>query len=102
MSCTTCSISSTIAESALAGTGRFSQARCNPTMSFCRSNGSRRPSFFTTKYGISSTRSYDVNRRPQDRHSRRRRIASPALVSRESTTLSLRWAQNGQIIPRLR
>src|SRR5487761_179697 len=46
-------------------------------------------------YGISSMRSYVVNRLPHFKHSRRRRIKSPARPSRESTTLSSRCEQNG-------
>ena len=38
-------------------TGRFSTAFCRPEMSFSRSYGSRRPSFFTTSGMSSSTRS---------------------------------------------
>ena len=38
-------------------TGRFSHALSSPAISFCRSNRSRVPSFFTTMYGISSIRS---------------------------------------------
>lgn len=43
-------------------------------------------------------RSYVVNRRVHRRHSRLRRIESPSLLSRESTTLSAVWPQNGQSI----
>ena len=39
------------------GTGRFSQAFFSPASSLLRSNGSRRPSFLTTRGSISSTRS---------------------------------------------
>jgi hypothetical protein len=56
-SCTSCSISSTSRVRAFAGTGRFSQARCSPAMSFERSKASLRPSFLITRYGISSIRS---------------------------------------------
>src|SRR5436309_16119759 len=48
--------------------------------------------------GISSMRSYDVKRRPQDRHSRRRRMTRPSLPSRESTTLSSMCAQKGHFM----
>jgi alpha-beta hydrolase superfamily lysophospholipase len=43
--------------SAATRTGRFSHALSSPPTSFCRSNRSRRPSFLTTMYGISSIRS---------------------------------------------
>src|SRR5256886_6336555 len=48
--------------------------------------------------GISSMRSYEVNRLSQRRHSRRRRMASPSRDSRESTTLSSMKPQNGHFI----
>ena len=48
---------SAIASSAATRTGRFSHALSRPATSFCRSNRSRRPSFLTTMYGISSMRS---------------------------------------------
>src|ERR1700738_382299 len=44
-------------------------------------------------------RSYVVNRLAHFRHSRRRRIASPARPSRESITLSSRNAQKGHFTP---
>src|SRR5258707_7088053 len=94
-SCTTPSISSTIASSFGVATGRFSQAFNNPCKIFCRSNRSRRPSFLITMYGISSIRSYVVKRREHFRHSRRRRMVSPVRPSRESITLSSRCAQKG-------
>src|ERR1043166_8042608 len=97
-SCTYFSIALTMLSSLVDGTGRFSQARSKPAMTLLRSKVSLRPSFLTTMYGISSMRSYDVNRRSQRRHSRRRRIASPSRDSRESTTLSSRYAQNGHFI----
>src|SRR5262245_38731777 len=80
------------------GTGRFSQARSNPAITLLRSKVSRRPSFLTTIYGISSIRSYDVNLLSHRRHSLRRRMASPSRDSRESTTLSSRYEQNGHFI----
>src|SRR6266545_797651 len=43
-------------------------------------------------------RSYVVKRRPQPRHSRRRRVACPSCASRESTTRSSRCAQYGHLI----
>ena len=56
-SCSVTSTRSATASSAAALTGRFSQALSSPATSFCRSNRSRVPSFFTTMYGISSIRS---------------------------------------------
>ncbi len=56
-SMTKVSASFTICSSLLIGTGRFSQARIRPLRTFWRSKRSRRPSFFTTMYGISSMRS---------------------------------------------
>jgi hypothetical protein len=38
-----------------------------------------------------------VNRRPQESHSRRRRMASPSSAGRESTTLVSVWPHQGQI-----
>src|SRR6266851_4610228 len=98
-SCTTPSISSTIASSFGVATGRFSQAFNNPCKIFCRSNRSRLPSFLITMYGISSIRSYVVNRRSHFRHSRRRRMVSPVRPSRESITLSSRCPQKGHFTP---
>src|ERR687891_239803 len=43
-------------------------------------------------------RSYEVNLRSHRRHSLLRRIASPSRDSRESTTLSSRYPQNGHFI----
>src|SRR6185503_7446427 len=97
-SCTYFSIAFTMLSSFVDGTGRFSQARNKPAITLLRSKVSRRPSFFTTMYGISSIRSYDVNLRSHRRHSLLRRIASPSRDSRESTTLSSRYAQNGHFI----
>src|SRR5258708_9741378 len=94
-SCTTPSLSSTMASSFGVATGRFSQAFNSPCKIFWRSNRSRRPSFLITMYGISSIRSYVVNRRSHFRHSRRRRMVSPVRPSRESITLSSRCAQKG-------
>src|SRR6476659_4245127 len=75
--------------------GLFSQALVMPDRIFRRSNDSRRPSFFTTIGRLSSTRSYVVYRRLQERHSRRRRMTWPSLAIRESTTLSSRSSQKG-------
>src|SRR6266404_2105685 len=98
-SCTTPSISSTIASSFGVATGRFSHAFNNPCNIFCRSNRSRLPSFLITMYGISSMRSYVVNRRSHFKHSRRRRIVSPVRPSRESMTLSSKCPQKGHFTP---
>src|SRR5205814_6905509 len=49
-------------------------------------------------YGISSMRSEVVKRFSHFRHSRRRRMDSPSLLSRESTTLSLTNPQNGHFM----
>src|SRR5579872_775734 len=92
------SASLTICSSLLIGTGRFSQARSSPFSTFWRSNFSRRPSFFTTMYGISSIRSYVVKRLPHFKHSRLRRIDSASLLSRESTTLSFANPQKGHFM----
>ena len=43
-----------------------------------------------------------LNRRPQFRHSRRRRMASPSRAGRESSTFWSSWPQNGQRILFLR
>src|SRR6266404_5637393 len=98
-SCTTPSISSTMASSFGVATGRFSHAFNSPCKIFCRSNRSRLPSFLITMYGISSIRSYVVNRRSHFKHSRRRRIVSPVRPSRESITLSSRFPQKGHFTP---
>ena len=66
-----------------------------PSTIFARSNGTRSPERLTTTSGTSSRRSKVVNRCPQARHSRRRRIVEPSSVWRESTTLSSRWEQAG-------
>src|SRR5258708_8228858 len=98
-SCTTPSLSSTMASSFGVATGRFSQAFNSPCKIFWRSNRSRRQSFLITMYGISSIRSYVVNRRSHFRHSRRRRMVSPVRPSRESITLSSRCPQKGHFTP---
>src|SRR5271165_7202277 len=92
------SASLTICSSLPIETGRFSHARSRPFRTFCRSNFSRRPSFLMTMYGISSMRSYVVKRLSHFRHSRRRRMDSPSLLSRESTTLSFSKPQNGHFM----
>src|SRR5258708_7918343 len=98
-SCTTPSISSTIASSLGVATGRFSHAFNNPCNIFCRSTLSRLPSFLITIYGISSIPSHVLNRRSHFKHSRRRRIVSPVRPSRESITLSSRCPQKGHFTP---
>ena len=89
------SISAAIAATMPSSIGRFFTARSMPASSFSRSNGSLTPERFTTMTGSSSSRSYVVYRRPQARHSRRRRIATPSSAGRESTTLSSTSRQNG-------
>src|SRR6185369_5237716 len=76
-------------------TGRFLMAFRMPLSSLARSNGSLEPSRLTTTRPTSSTRSNDVYRRPQDRHSRRRRIAEPPSADRESTTRSSSASHQG-------
>ena len=49
------SIASQMSSRVFVSTGRFSQAFMRPRRSLLRSKGSRRPSFFTTRRGISST-----------------------------------------------
>src|SRR5258708_1114585 len=98
-SCTTPSLSSTMASSFGVATGRFSQAFNSPCRIFWRSKRSRRPSFLITMYGISSIRSQVVNRRSHFKHSRRRRMVSPVRPSRESITLSSRFPQKGHFTP---
>src|ERR1700704_51720 len=90
------SMSSTIARSRSGEMSRFSVAFFSPVNSFCGSKSSRRPSFFVTKNGTVSMRSYVVKRCPHCRHSRLRRIASRTSESRESTTFRSWWPQYGQ------
>src|SRR3954454_23439603 len=47
---------------------------------------------------MSSICSYEVKRRPQLRHSRRRRMVAPSRLSRESTTRSRFSEQKGHLI----
>src|SRR3954452_16903616 len=47
---------------------------------------------------MSSICSYEVKRRPQLRHSRRRRMVAPSRLSRESTTRSWFSAQKGHFM----
>jgi len=68
------------------GTGRLTQARVRPAISFVRSNGCREPSRLTTCSGACSTRSKVVMRWLQSRHSRRRRMV-PLPATRVSMTL---------------
>ncbi len=56
-SCTSRSIVSAMDSMRSMGTGRLMHAMRAPRMSFCRSNGSRPPSFLTTVGRMSSTRS---------------------------------------------
>src|SRR5947199_8243730 len=48
---------------------------------------------------MSSICSYEVKRRPQLRHSRRRRMVAPSRLSRESTTRSRLSEQKGHLMP---
>src|SRR3954451_20782134 len=48
---------------------------------------------------MSSICSYEVKRRPQLRHSRRRRMVAPSRLSRESTTRSWFSVQKGHFMP---
>ena len=77
-------------------TGRFLAAAFTPATTLSRSKGWRSPVLLTTISGASSTRSKVVNRCPQVRHSRRRRMAVPSSDARESTTLSSGAEQSGQ------
>src|SRR5882724_5071835 len=77
---------------------RFSHALSSEPRSFWRSNGSRRPSRLTTWGSTSSMYSYVVYRRWHFRHSRRRRMNSPSRPTRESTTRSSVWPQNGHFM----
>src|ERR1700744_5176294 len=78
------------------GTGRFSSAFSMPERIFASSNASRVRSPFTTTGMTSSAVSNVVNRSPQDRHSRRRRIWRPSPARRESVTFVSIWPQKGQ------
>src|SRR3954470_23238651 len=81
--------------------GRFQQARSRPRLIFSRSKGTREPSFLMTLIVVSSVRSYVVNRRLQLTHGRRRRIARPSWLDRESITRSLSMRQKGHFISAL-
>src|SRR2546422_4806852 len=80
------------------GMGRFSQALRTPATILPRSKTSRRPSFFSRTTPASSTLSMVEKRRPQERHSRRRRM--PSSSGRESVTRVLSALQKGQFIAR--
>ena len=67
--------------------------------SLSRSNGARRPFFFTTVSSRSCTRSKVVKRAAAGRAvARRRRIAALSSVGRMSFTWVSSWPQNGQRI----
>jgi hypothetical protein len=66
-----------------------------PATTFSRLNGSTTPERFTTSMLMVST---VVNRWLQDGQSRRRRMAVPSSVERESTTRVSADRQNGQYI----
>src|SRR5215471_11398448 len=77
-------------------TGRLRSAICTERRSLSRSNGTRRPLRLITTSSRSCTRSKVVKRKPQARHSRRRRIAAESSVGRESFTCVSRLLQLGQ------
>ena len=79
-------------------TGRLTHARSSPRSSLERSNGCRLPSRLTTHSADCSRRSKVVKRAWQSRHSRRRRMASPASLTRDSSTRVSPTPQAGQII----
>src|ERR1700736_2898298 len=80
-------------------TGRLRSAICSERMSLSRSNGARRPLRLITTSSRSCTRSKVVKRKPQARHTRRRRIAAESSVGRESLTWVSRLAHRGHRIP---
>src|SRR3954452_17519617 len=64
-----------------------------PLAIFARLNGSLAPERLTTvRLAVSSV----LNRRPHSGHCRRRRIAVPSSLLRESTTRESEFLQNGQ------
>src|ERR671935_2658848 len=99
-SCRRASMSATTSSTACTPTDRFSQDLRIDPRSFWRSKGSRRLSRLTTCGSTSSMYSYVVYRRWHFRHSRRRRMNSPSRPTRESTTRSSVWPQNGHFIGR--
>src|ERR1700722_1150323 len=78
--------------------GRLRNAIRIERASLSRSNGTRRPSFFTTVRSRSCTRSTVVKRWPQLAQKRRRRIAPLSSVGRLSFTWVSSEPQNGQRI----
>ena len=70
--------------------------------SLSRSNGTRRPSDFTTVSSRNCMRSKVVKRWPQFAQKRRRRIATRPRSGRQSFTCVSSWPQNGQRIRRRR
>src|SRR3990172_5536656 len=86
--------------SASLGIGRLAQATRIPFESFSRSNGSRRPSPFTTSGVVTIARSTVEKRFPHALHSRRRRMA-PLLSCRGSMTLVSVSPQYGHFTSRL-
>src|SRR5207237_8362145 len=97
-SCSLASMSATTLSTAWMAIERFSHDFRIEPRSFWRSKGSRRPSRLTTCGSTSSMYSYVVYRRWHFRHSRRRRMNSPSRPTRESTTRSSVWPQNGHFI----
>src|SRR5499427_6096981 len=77
-------------------TGRLRNAIWTERSNLSRSNGTRRPLRLMTTSSRSWTRSKVVKRKPQERHSRRRRIAAESSVGRESFTCVSRLLQLGQ------
>jgi hypothetical protein len=69
-----------------AETGRLRKAISTDRTSLSRSNGARRPFFFTTISSRNCTRSKVVKRPPQSEQMRRRRIEDASSVGRESFT----------------
>src|SRR3954471_2510694 len=83
--------------SASSSTGLPWQARRTPLTTLSRLNCSVTPDRLTTASTIVSD---VVNRRPQDAHERRLRIAWPSSTSRESTTRESACQRNGHLIRR--
>src|ERR1700730_12463347 len=91
-------ISSATRSIASGSTGRFLHALRTPDISFSRSKGCFSPDRLATSSGAFSTRSKVVKRWLHTSHSRRRRMARPSSATRESTTRSSSWPQDGQRI----
>ena len=74
-------------------TGRLRKAISSERISLSRSNGTRRPDFFSTVSSRNCTRSNVVKRPPQSGQTRRRRIEEASSVGRESFTCVSRLPQ---------